>query len=131
MKTSVQFTSRLFIPFLPDDSQVNTKVYGAELTYWLSRELAHKNIITSYPEYEDWGWFIEFLAAENEYWLCCANNNEEGTQWQCFLRPKTKGFWKRSKAPIEGAAPLLEAVQQILTETPGISDIVWSNDHLL
>ncbi|WP_413701987.1 hypothetical protein ACLKMH_10950 [Psychromonas sp. KJ10-10] len=57
MKNTVTFKSDLFKPFLPEDSQVNPEVYGAELAYWLSKKLAEKNIITSYPESEDWGGF--------------------------------------------------------------------------
>lgn len=37
MKTSVAFDSDLFQPFLPESAQVNPKVYGAELAFWLSK----------------------------------------------------------------------------------------------
>ena len=66
MKMCVNFKSDLFKPFLPEESQVNPGRYGAELTYWLSRKLSEKGIITSYPEYEDWGWFIEFTTEEGD-----------------------------------------------------------------
>lgn len=53
MQTSVDFESNLFIPFLPDEAQVNPTVYGAELAFWLSRQLAQRGMPTSYPQCED------------------------------------------------------------------------------
>ena len=129
METSVDFNSDLFKPFLPESSQVNPHVYGAELAYWLSRKLAGKGIITSYPEYEDWGWFIEYIVDENEYWLCCSNFDEAGIEWRCFLRPLGKGFFGRKKAPLAYAESLLIALRQILSETDGVANIRWSNNY--
>ena len=86
METSVDFKSDLFTPFLPDESQVNPCVFGAELAYWLSQKLATIGVITSYPEYEDWGWFIEFIVEDNEYILCCSNTDENGKEWGTTVR---------------------------------------------
>src|SRR5262245_29293448 len=47
--------SERFSPVLPDESQVNPGVYGAELAFWLCAELAALGVITSYPVSEDWG----------------------------------------------------------------------------
>lgn len=129
METSVDFTSDLFKPFLPEDTQVNPHVYGAELAYWLSQNLAKKNIITTYPNNEDWGWFLEYFIDDNEYMLCCSNSDEEGKEWRCFLRPQAKSLFGRNKAPIEKAAPLINALKELLEETPGINSIRWSNDY--
>ena len=128
MKTQVDFKSNRFAPFLPDDSQVNPGCYGAELAWWLSRKLAQKGIITSYPEYEDWGWFIEYVAGDgHEYWLCCGNIGCAVNLWRIFLEPKTKGILGRRKAPIENARALLIALDEILEEEDRICDIVWDN----
>lgn len=129
METSVDFKSSLFKPFLPEDSQVNPQVYGAELSYWLCKELAKKNVITTYPNNEDWGWFIEYFIDDNEYWLCCSNSDEAGDEWRCFLRPLSKNFFGTKKAPISSAQLLLKALREILEETEGISDISWSSDY--
>jgi hypothetical protein len=129
MQTSVDFTSELFKPFLPDDSQVNPHVYGAELTFWLSMKLAEKEVITTYPNNEDWGWFLEYFVDDNEYMLCCSNSDEEGVEWRCYLRPQAKNIFGRNKAPIEYAAPLLNALRELLEETHGINGIRWSNDY--
>jgi len=126
MDTLVNFKSEMFKPFLPDDSQVNPGVFGAELAFWISKKLAQKGIITSYPEYEDWGWYVEYCLDDNEYRLCCGNVESSQTEWQCFLEPYTKGFFVRNKAPIELARVLLNAVREVLEETDGIDDIKWS-----
>ena len=57
------FQSDRFRPYLPDDCQVNPNVLGFELADWLSRELAKRGTITSYPNYEDWHWFLEGTAS--------------------------------------------------------------------
>ena len=68
MEISVEFESDLFIPFLQEDSHVNPQVYGAELSYFLSKKLVEKGVITTYPNNEDWGWFIEyFTVTDDEY----------------------------------------------------------------
>ena len=56
LRDIAEFRSTKFAPVLPDDSQVNPQVYGAELAFWLCTELAKRGIVTSYPNFEDWGW---------------------------------------------------------------------------
>jgi hypothetical protein len=50
MDTCVEFKSDLFKPFLSEAAQVNPDYYGAELAWWLSRELAIKGVETTYPK---------------------------------------------------------------------------------
>ncbi len=50
-----EFKSSKFEPILPEESQVNPEVYGAELAYWVSTELARRGLATMYPGSEDWG----------------------------------------------------------------------------
>jgi hypothetical protein len=129
MESAVEFESELFKPFLPEESQVNPKVYGSELAFWLSKQLAMKGIVTSYPNYEDWGWFIEYITESgDEYWLCCGNREGENNKWLCYISPKAKGWFGRNKAKIEGAAPLLNALKSILAETPEITNISWAEN---
>lgn len=129
MEISVEFESDLFIPFLPEDSQVNPQVYGAELTYWLSKKLAEKGVITTYPNNEDWGWFIEYFTdTDDEYWLCCSNIEGVNNKWLCYLNPKAKKLFGRDKAKSENAKPLLDALKSVLSEEPRITNIVWSEE---
>ncbi|MFW2368062.1 MAG: hypothetical protein ACN4GW_16720 [Desulforhopalus sp.] len=125
MNTCVIFTSTLFKPFLPGSAQVNPECYGAELAWWLSGKLASKNTITSYPNYEDWGWFLEYLIEDNAYWICCGNITGTEDQWQIFVEPQAKGLFSRKKPPIDIAAPVLKTIDDLLRECPEIYDIKW------
>jgi len=126
METSVEFESSLFRPFLPEKSQVNPHIYGAELAFWLARKLADHGVITSYPNYEDWGWFLEYQNdSGDEYWLCCGNREGTGHAWLCYLSPKAKSLFERKKADPEKALPLLQALREVLKETPEVHRIIW------
>ena len=129
MAASVEFDSDLFSPFLPEDSQVNPEVYGAELAFWLAQQLAGVGVVTSYPNYEDWGWFIEYITNEgDEYWLCCGNREGEKEKWCCYLNPKAKSLFGRNKADIKNALPLLNGLKSVLDNTQGIANVIWSDE---
>jgi hypothetical protein len=126
METVVDFDSELFRPYLPDEAQVNPGRYGAELASWLSRKLADRGVMTSYPDFEDWGWFIEYATEdEKEYWLCCANRDGGNDRWRCYLEPKARSLFGRNKVPVEGAAPLMRALRELLAQEQGIRNVVW------
>jgi hypothetical protein len=130
METSVDFQSELFRPFLPDDAQVNPRVYGAELVFWLSQALGQRGVMTSYPNYEDWGWFLEYITADgNEYWLCCANVYPEQDKWRCYLDPKARKIFGRDRAPADGAVLLMNALRDVLAGEKRISGIRWSEER--
>lgn len=127
MKTEVTFTSELFRPYLPEDCQVNPGRYGAELAAWLSRKLAEAGVVTSYPNFEDWGWFLEYITeAGEEYWLCCGNADDTPDRWVCFLEPKGRGIFHARKAAVENARPLLDALAGVLAAEAGVRDIAWT-----
>ena len=115
VESVVEFTSGMFKPFLPDECQVNPGRFGAELAFWLSKKLAERGVYTSYPNFEDWGWFIEFKNADDEeYWLCCSNAQGSDYDWKCFLDPKSRKLFGRSRASVEGASVELEALRAVL-----------------
>lgn len=125
MDTEVEFASDAFQPILPEDSQVNPECYGAELAWWLCQQLMAKGVPTSYPNFEDWGWFIEYLADDNEYWLCCGNVVGSDNRWLVFLKAHAKSMFGRNRAPVEAAAPLLTALHDILDESDEVTDVEW------
>lgn len=127
MQTEVTFNSERFRPYLPEDCQVNPGRYGAELAAWLSRELAGRGVITSYPNFEDWGWFLEYITESGEeYWLCCGNVEGEDARWTCFLEPKGRGLFGARKAVVQHARPLLDALRGLLDETPEVNEVAWA-----
>ena len=127
MQTEVTFRSESFRPYLPEDCQVNPGRYGAELAAWLSRELAERGVVTSYPNFEDWGWFLEYITeAGEEYWLCCGNVEGEADRWTCFLEPKGRGLFGAKKAPARNAGALLDGLAQLLAAAPEVRDVEWS-----
>lgn len=128
MDNNVDFRSELFKPFLSEDAQVNPECYGAELSWWLSKQLALKGVETSYPNYEDWGWFLEYIVDGNEYWLCCSNVMGESNLWRLNLTPRSKGILRKSKPLIDNASPLLVALSEILSESANIWDVRWGLD---
>lgn len=125
MDTEVDFYSEKFNPILPQDSQVNPECYGAELAWWLCRKLAENGVFTSYPNFEDWGWFLEFIVDDYEYWLCCGNIVGERNRWRIFLRPHARGMFGRKRAPLEAAGQLLAAVKEVLEQSREITGIEW------
>jgi len=127
MDTEVTFGSERFRPVLPDECQVNPGRYGAELAFWMCGELAKAGVITSYPQFEDWGWFLEYITeAGDEYWLCCGNVDGSDNEWSCFLQCKGKGFFGRKKAPLDNAKPLILALSKLLDSEPSVTNIKWS-----
>lgn len=129
MDTDVTFSSKRFRPVLPEESQVNPGRYGAELAFWLCTELARAGVVTSYPNFEDWGWLIEYIAPDGEeFWLCCGNVEGADDEWHCFLQPKGKGFFGRKKPEIEKARPLLEALVRVLEAETSVHNVRWSQE---
>lgn len=122
---AIEFSSDKFRPYLPEDSQVNPGVYGFELAAWLSKTLAQKGVVTSYPISEDWGWLIEYVSdAEEELMIACASQSEAGEgeggrplDWHIFIRQKKK---PNKKKAIPGAPEATKLVgEAIVTALSG------------
>jgi hypothetical protein len=106
----IEFSSAEFLPYLPEGAQVNPGGYGFELAHWLSRTLAERGVITSYPVSEDWGWLLEYIDGDLEVTIGCASmaNEEEGyagkpVSWSIFVRPHKsmkRLFGRRSEVSV-------------------------------
>ena len=126
LRDMARFRSERFSPVLPDESQVNPGVYGAELAFWLCAELAALGVITSYPLSEDWGWFIEYTAASGaEFALHCGNVQGETSLWLVSLRRFGRKFLGRDKPPYSEADPLVAGIQTLLMRAPYILELEW------
>lgn len=107
----IEFSANRFLPVLPESCQVNPGAYGFELALWLAHRLMEKGMVTSYPQCEDWGWFIEHTDAdETEMMIGCGSMADEGEghaqkaiNWSIFIKPHTslverfKGVTHREK----------------------------------
>lgn len=107
------FRSDLFKPYLPDDAQVNPNVLGFELALWLSRELAAQGTVTSYPNAEDWGWFLDFADAGADYMICCMGSLEDdGFEWRVYVTQPRKLFRKSFEG--QAGARMLQMIRMTL-----------------
>ncbi|MCQ8105537.1 hypothetical protein NP590_15605 [Methylomonas sp. SURF-2] len=126
LKDIARFKSALFSPLLPEHCQVNPEVYGAELAFWLCSELARRGIATSYPNSEDWGWFIEFLPGSGaEFAVHCCNVEGRRDEWLLSLRRHARKMFGRDKPPFAEAATLVEGIRELLVGSPGIAELEW------
>lgn len=126
LRDIAQFRSLKFASVLPDDSQVNPQTYGAELAYWLCMELARRGTVTSYPNAEDWGWFIEFLPSTgSEFAVHCGNVDGKKDLWLLSLRRHARKMFGRDKPPYEEAAGLIAAIHELLTQSPEVGEPQW------
>lgn len=123
----IEFSSAEFLPYLPEEAQANPGVYGFELALWLSRALAERGLVTSYPLGEDWGWLIEYIEGDVEVTIGCSSMAEEGEgyagkpiSWSVFVRPHSslKKFFGRSRE-VGPPTLLTEAIEAVLA-TKGI-----------
>lgn len=119
----IEFTSAMFRPYLPEESQGNPGVYGFELAQWLSVQLMNRNVVTSYPVGEDWGWLIEYLNEEIELTIGCSSQAEEGDgytgepiQWSAFIRSSGGLFKKKGPATDAAVRFLSEHILAVLKE---------------
>jgi hypothetical protein len=118
----VEFESDKFLPFLPEESQGNPGVYGFELATWLTRSLAQRGVVATYPLAEDWGWLLEYFQDELEVAIGCSSVCGEGEgyvgkpiSWSIFVDPRTSLKQKLkgvSGGPVEKA--LVDHISEIL-----------------
>jgi hypothetical protein len=107
------FRSAQFKPYLPDECQVNPNVLGFELADWLSRRLAAAGIVTSYPSFEDWGWYLEYADGDDAYLVCCSGGADDADyEWRVFVdRPRK---WFRQQPISAKQRELFDAIVRIL-----------------
>jgi hypothetical protein len=120
----IEFSTRRFAPYLPENSQVNPGTYGFELAHWLSTELAKRGVITSYPSPEDWGWMLEYVEGEIEIAIGCSSHAREGDgyaggsiTWTVFVKPNVSIKHKlKGIAPEETVRTLARRIEALLEE---------------
>jgi hypothetical protein len=119
-----EFSSELFRPFLPEESQVNPEVYGAELAYWLARKLSEAGIFTSYPESEDWGWLLGYETGSGaRFMILCRNVDESASRWNLAIEAVARKLFGRDKPSYSEAGQAIDGIRAALTEDPEISEL--------
>ncbi len=122
----VEFRSDSFAPVLPEECQVNPQAYGAELAFWLCTELAKRGVATSYPNQEDWGWYLEYYTPSgSEFAIHCTNLDGAKDHWRLSLRRYGRKMFGRDKPPFSEAANLVSGIKKLLEEEPTIYRPDW------
>ena len=102
---------------------MNPQVYGAELAYWLCIELAKRGVMTSYPNFEDWGWYPNYLRETgSEFAVHCGNVDGAKDHWLLSLRRHGR---KMYKPPYSEAAPLVSGIKALIESDTRISNVRW------
>jgi hypothetical protein len=121
----VEFKSPAFAPTLPDECQVNPGRYGAELAFWLCQKLAVLGVVTSYPEYEDWGWYLTYHAPSGaEFALNLGNIDGTTDTWSLSLERFRQKVFRRSS--FAEASALVDGVRRVLQAESSVSDLQWT-----
>jgi hypothetical protein len=112
------FRSRRFVPVLPDACQAGSRLYGAELAFWLAGKLARQGVVTSYPVAGRLGWTLESGGSLS---VLCANVDGSDEHWRISLACG-HGF------SYEKAQDLANAIRFVLHAAVPSGDIDWRYD---
>ncbi len=128
MKTFVEFRSKKFPPYDGEEEQINPGLWGKRLAEYLVQKLSEKGIRTDPIIAEDWGWYIPVPNDGFRLAICCGHQYGDNDEFVCFTEPRTpvvKRLFKKIDATGQ-LTRLTEAMRQILSEDPEITDVVWS-----
>jgi hypothetical protein len=127
------FNCERFSPHLSEESQIKKYHYGAELAFWMSRELSECNLITSYPLAGDNSWYIECHNNKNqkhEFSLHCKNTNQLKVSWLLTLqRIQRRAIDFTENKPAE-QKPILDAIHQWLFRDPQLHNVQWLHPYI-
>jgi hypothetical protein len=127
MKTQVEFRSAKFPPYNNEQEQINPGLWGKRLAEYLVEKLAAKGMTTEPIIAEDWGWYVPLPNESFRLALCCGHQDGADDEFLVFTDPATptvKKFFKKIDATAQ-LTRLTEALQQILSSDPEITDVVW------
>ncbi len=128
MKTQVEFRSQKFPPYDGEEELINPGLWGKRLAEYLVQKLSDRGIKTQEIIAEDWGWYVPIQNEGFRLAICCGHQNGDDDQFLCFTDPSTpvvKKLFRKIDATPE-LTRLTEALQQILSSDPEITNVVWS-----
>jgi hypothetical protein len=127
LKTQVEFRSRKFPPYEGEEELINPGLWGKRLAEYLVLKLSDRGIKTHEIIAEDWGWYIPLQNEGFRLAVCCGHQNGDDDEYLCFTDPSTpvvKKFFRKIDATSQ-LTRLTEALQQILSSDPEITNVVW------
>ena len=81
---------------------------------------------TSYPEYEDWGWYLEYFPSSgSEFAVHCSNIGGSKDHWLLSLRRHARKLFGRDKPPFSEASELVAEIQRLLESEPSVASLKW------
>jgi hypothetical protein len=128
MKTHVEFRSKKVPPYEGEEELINPGLWGKRLAEYLVQKLAQRGIQTQEIISEDWGWYIPIQNDGFRLALCCGHQNGDDDEFLCFTDPDTpvvRKLFKKIDATSQ-LSRLTEALQEILSSDPEITDVVWT-----
>ena len=127
MKTQVEFRSSKFPPYDGEEEEINPGLWGRRLAEYLVQKLSEHGIKTGEIIAEDWGYYIPVQNEKFRLGVCCGHQNGDDDEFLIFTDPSMPTIKKWFKK-IDVTAPLsrlTEALQQILSSDPDITDVTW------
>ena len=128
MKTHVEFRSKKFPAYEGEEELINPGLWGKRLAEYLVQKLSERGITPGEIVGEDWGWYIPIQNEGFRLAICCGHQNGDDDEFLCFTDPSTpvvKKLFKKIDATAQ-LTRLTQAMQQILSADPEITDVVWS-----
>ena len=109
---------------------INPCCFGEDLAAWLRSKLTERNIETSQPYQEDWGWELPVTHGIDSYYLCMSGNadnarihDDEG-EWHVIVE-KRRSVWQRltGKGRITPDDALAKLIDEILSKEATIRNV--------
>ena len=128
MQTFVEFRSSKFPPYDGEEEDINPGLWGKRLAEYFVDQLADHGFEAEEIIAEDWGWYVPIANDGFRLALCCGHQYGDDDQFLVFTDPREPVIRKflRKVDATEELTRLTDAVRQILTEDPEISDVLWS-----
>ena len=133
MKAIVEFRSTAFPPYEDEEEEINPGRWGKRLAEFLKIQFRDHGILTGDICFDDWGVALPLLGQEFSTLIGCGNSEQSDDSYLCFVSMtpslSQKLFGKGNTR--NSLAAMKAKLDQILSESPEISDILWSEANLI